>query len=141
MSRRNERHLRAKGRWISGSFLSLPHNLLRHENFKCLRAKPTKLLIDIAVQYRGTNNGDLCAPLSIMRERGWSSNDQLFRARKELVDRGFLRVSRQGGRNQCTFYALTWQPIDDCRGKLDITATTTAPHDWKRWTPPDGGST
>ena len=141
MSRRNERHLRAKGRWTSGSFLSLPHNLLRHENFKCLRAKPTKLLIDIAVQYRGTNNGDLCAPLSIMRERGWSSNEQLFRARNELVERGFLRVSRQDGRNQCTLYALTRQPIDDCRGKLDITATTTAPNDWKRWIPPDGGST
>ena len=141
MTRRNERYRRAKGRRASGSFLSLPHNLLRHKNFKTLRAKPTKLLIDIAVQYRGTNNGDLCAPLSIMRERGWSSNDQLFRARKEVVDRGFVRVSRQGGRNQCTLYALTWQPIDDCRGKLDINATTTAPHDWKCWTPPDSGST
>ena len=141
MTRRNERHLRTKGRRTSGSFLSLPHTLLHHPNFQGLRAKSVKLLIDLAAKYNGRNNGDLCAPLSIMRKKGWSSNEQLFRARNELVERGFLRVSRQGGRNQCTLYALTWQPIDDCGGKLDITATTTAPHDWKRWTPPDGGST
>ena len=61
--------------------------------------------------------------------------------KKELEEKGLIRVSRQGGRNQCTLYAITWQPIDDCSGKLDINATTTAPHDWKRWTPPDGGST
>ena len=141
MTRRNERHRRTRGRRISGSFLSLPHILLHHPNFQGLRAKSVKLLIDLAAQYKGWNNGDLCAPLSIMREKGWSSNEQLFRARNDLVERGFLRVSRQGGRNQCTLYALTWQPIDDCGGKLDITATTTAPHDWKRWTPPDRGST
>ena len=141
MTRRNERYRRTKGRRISGSFLSLPHTLIDHPNFQGLRAKSVKLLIDLAAQYKGWNNGDLCAPLSIMRKKGWSSNEQLFRARNELVERGFLRVSRQGGRNQCTLYAITWQPIDDCGGKLDINATTTAPHDWKRWTPPDSGST
>ena len=141
MTRHNERYRRAKGRRTSEPFLSLPYSLIRHKNFKTLKAKPTKLLIDIASEYNGRNNGDLCAPLSIMRERGWSSNDQLFRARKELVARGILWVSRQGGRNQCTLYALTWQPINDCGGKLDINATTTAPHDWKRWAAPDGGST
>ncbi len=141
MTRRNERYRRTRGRRISGSFLSLPHILIHHRNFQGLRAKSVKLLIDLAAQYNGRNNGDLCAPLSIMRQKGWSSNEQLFRARNELVERGFLRVSRQGGRNQCTLYAITWQPIDDCGGKLDINATTTAPHDWKRWTPPDSGST
>ena len=141
MTRRNERYRRTRGRRTSGSFLSLPHTLIDHPNFQGLRAKSVKLLIDLAAQYKGWNNGDLCAPLSIMRKKGWSSNEQLFRARNELVERGFLRVSRQGGRNQCTLYALTWQPIDDCGGKLDITATTTAPHDWKRWVPPNRGST
>jgi len=75
MTRHSQRRLQAKCRRVSGSFLSLPHNLLRHKNFKALKAKSVKLLIDLATQYNGRNNGDLCAPLSIMRERGWSSNE------------------------------------------------------------------
>ena len=41
-----------------------------------LSPRATKLLIDLLAQYRGYNNGDLCAPLSLMRERGWNSSDQ-----------------------------------------------------------------
>jgi hypothetical protein len=43
-----------------------------------------------------------------------------------------LAVSRQGGKNQCTLYALTFLAIDDCGGKLDIGETSRAPDDWKR---------
>ena len=96
-------------------------------------------MIDIAAQYNGRNNGDLCAPLSVMRKRGWKSSEQLFKARKDIVDRGLVRVARQGGLNRCTLYALTWFPIDECDGKLDIASTTTAPDDWKHPPDPDGG--
>jgi len=54
------------------------------------------------------------------------------RALKELEDAEFLIVSRQGGKNQCTLYALTFLAIDDCGGKLDIGETSRAPDDWKR---------
>ena len=131
MTSRNEKRRRLTGRQTTNSFLSLPHHVLNHENFRCLSPRATKLVIDIAAQYRGKNNGDLCAPLSLMRKRGWTSSDQLNKAKKELVEKDVIRVSRKGGLNKCNLYALTWFPIDECGGKLDIASTTTAPGRWK----------
>ena len=133
MSRRSERHRKAKGRASSGSFVSLPHSVLKHPAFATLTPRGTKLLIDLATQYRGKNNGDLSMPLSQMRSRGWNSSDQLQKAKNELIERGFIVVSRQGGRNKCSLYAITWQPIDDCKGKLDIGASNKPLNLWKDW--------
>ena len=83
MSRRSERHRKAKGRASSGSFVSLPHSVLKHPAFATLTPRGTKLLIDLATQYRGKNNGDLSMPLSQMRSRGWNSSDQLHKAKNE----------------------------------------------------------
>jgi hypothetical protein len=135
MTSRNEKRRRITGRQTTNSFLSLPHHVLNHENFRCLSPRATKLAIDIAAQYRGSNNGDLCAPLSLMRDRGWNSSDQLDKAKKELVRKDVIRVARQGGLNKCNLYALTWFPIDECKGKLDIASTITAPGNWKTGLP------
>ena len=119
-----------------------PHHVLNHEKFKTLSRRATKLLMDIAAQYRGSNNGDLCAPFSLMQKRGWTSNDQLHKAKRELVDKEVIMVTRQGGRNKCTLYAVTWFQIDECNGKLDVLTTKTAPIDWKKnmLNPSDGVS-
>ena len=141
MTTRNERRRRIKGRQTTNSFLGLPHHVLDHDNFRTLSPKATKLLIDIAAQYRGNNNGDLSATLSLMRERGWNSSDQLDKAKKELVGKDVIRVARQGGLNKCNLYALTWFPIDECKGKLDIASTTTAPVKWRnKNASPSGGA-
>ena len=141
MTNRNERRRRIKGRQTTNPFLSLPHHVLRHETFKTLSTRATKLLVDIAAQYRGNNNGDLSATLSLMRDRGWKSSDQLDKAKKELVGKDVIRVARQGGRNKCNLYALTWLPIDECKGKLDIASTTTAPVNWRnKNASPSGGA-
>ncbi len=139
MSRQSERRRKAKGRASSGSFVSFPHSVLKHPAFATLTTRATKLLIDLATQYRGKNNGDLSMPLSQMRNRGWNSSDQLHKAKNELLERGLILVSRQGGRNKCSLYAVTWQPIDECKGKLDIAPTHVAPHHWKRWIDPKCG--
>ena len=135
MTSRNEKRRRITGRQTTNSFLSLPHHVLNHENFRCLSPRATKLAIDIAAQYRGSNNGDLCAPLSLMRERGWNSSDQLHKAKKELIEKDVIWVTRQGGLNKANLYALTWFPIDECKGKLDVSPTTTAPVNWKNKLP------
>ena len=41
-------------------------------------------------------------------------------------------VSRMGGRNTCSLYALTFQAIDECKGKLDISSSIVASGDWKK---------
>ena len=135
MTSRNELRRLVKGRQTTGSFLRLPHHVLQHETFKTLSTRATKLLIDIAAQYRGSNNGDLSATLSLMRDRGWNSSDQLDKAKKELIRKDVIRVARQGGLNKCNLYALTWFPIDECKGKLDIASTITAPGNWKTGLP------
>ena len=126
----NERRRRIKGRQTIKQFLMLPHNVLNHPAFVSLNSRAVKLLLDIAVQYNGRNNGDLCAPLSLMSLRGWNSSDQLHKAKKELVRNELIMVSRQGGINKTTLFAVTWVPVDECNGKLDIAATRTAPVKW-----------
>ena len=139
MSRLNERRRRLKGRQSTKSFVMFPHELLEHVSVSHLSPRGAKLLLDIAVQYNGHNNGDLCAPLSLMKKRSWNSSDQLFKARKELIDRGLIKTSRQGGLNKCSLFALTWFQIDECEGKLDVRATSTPTHDWKQWPAPNCG--
>ena len=141
MTSPNERRRLVKGRQTTGSFLGLPHHVLDHDNFRTLSPKATKLLIDIAAQYRGSNNGDLCATFSLMKNRGRNSSDQLDKSKKELIKWDVIQLTRQGGRNKCNLYALTWFPIDECKGKLDIASTITAPVDWKIGSPdPSHGS-
>ena len=140
MTSQNELRRRIKGRQTTSPFLRLPHHVLDHENFRTLSKRATKLVIDIASQYRGCNNGDLCATFSLMRKRGWNSSAQLHKAKNELIERDVILVARQGGRNKANLYAVTWFPIDECNGKLDIASTKTAPVNWKTRLPcPPGG--
>ena len=127
MDKRN----RVKNRVNKGSFLAIPHELLRSENYASLSNKAVKCLLDISAQFNGSNNGDLSCTLKLMKKCGWNSNSQLDKAKKELLEKGFIVLTRQGGRNKCNLYAITWQPIDECNGKLDRPATKTALGYWK----------
>ena len=110
---------------IYPGFLSLHRPLLDCSDFISLKGNSIKLLIDIGQQFNGYNNGDLCASLSVMRKRGWNSNQQLSKALKELIDKNLIMQTKQGGLNiGPNLYAITWQPIDDCKGKLDVKPTT-----------------
>ena len=140
MTRPNETRRKIKGRQTIPPFVMFPRVLMLHKNFKTLSPRATKLVVDLASQYNGFNNGDLCASLGFLKNRGWNSSDQLFKARKELADRGMTVVARQGGLNLATLFALTWFPIDDCKGKLDIASTITPPGNWKRASRSHGGS-
>ena len=131
MTSENELRRRVKGRQTTKSFVMFPHDVMDHEKFRTLSPRASKLLLDIASQFRGNNNGDLCAPFKQMKKRGWRSSDQLNKAKKELVEKGFLLVSRQGGLNKPTLYAITWFAIHECSGKLDIKPTTTASRNWR----------
>ncbi len=122
---------KATGRGSGPSFVLLTHQMLMSENFRKLTPKAVKLLINIASQYKGKNNGDLAMTWEQMRGFGWTSKQTLYRARNELLKYGFLLVSRQGGKNRCSLYAITWQAVDECYGKLDIKPTAAAPGNWK----------
>ena len=115
----------------SRTFIALPHDVVNHHDYLNLSGNAVKLLIDIANQYNGHNNGDFCVAFSIMEKRGWKSKSNLSNAKKELLKKNMIKLTRQGGRNKPSLYAIVWQPIDDCKGKLDIKSTILAPRSFK----------
>jgi len=128
---------RHKGRRESGLFTLIPHAVQDCPNWKLCGGSAIKLLMDMARQYNGRNNGNLCASLSVLRHRGWSSPDTLNHALKELRHYGFIILTRQGGLHSPSLYALSWYGIDDCGGKLTCASPTLrAPGTWKNECPP-----
>ena len=127
------RNRKAKSKAIMfKGFFHLHRPLLDCEDFISLKGNSIKLLIDLGSQFNGYNNGDLCASLSVMRKRGWNSNQQLAKALKELLERNLIVQTKQGGLNLGpNLYAITWQPIDECNGKLDANPTTVAPRSFR----------
>lgn len=127
----------AKGRRSGGSFAAFPHAVLKTQKYAALSSWGVKLLVDICAQYNGRNNGDLQAAWSCMSKRGWHSKGTLHRAIQELESAGFILRTRQGGRNACSLFAVTWENIDECKDrrtgftKLDVGPTKVAAGTWK----------
>ena len=81
--------------------------------FTALSPYACKLLLELAGQYRGDNNGNLTVAWSIVHKRGWRSKTTLWRVKKELIEAGFIYVTRKGHMpSTCELLALTWFPLD-----------------------------
>ena len=119
---------RHKGRAESGSFLSVPHAVMDSSAWKQCNGTAIKLLLDIARQFNGRNNGDLCAAASVLPGL---APETRTRALRELRHYGLLLLTRQGGLHGTSLYALTWKPINECGDKLDVCPTVKPPGDWK----------
>ena len=129
----NNRRKRLIGRSECGPFLALPKAVVIQMQKKNLSTKGYKLLIDLFEQFNGKNNGDLTAAWSIMKEKGWKSSETLSNARKELVNLGFIQLTRQGTLRprSCSLYAVTWLCIDECGGKLEVKSTRAGSGAWQ----------
>ena len=106
-------------------FAMLWHDLMDLPEYIQLSHKSKNLLTELLRQYNGRNNGDFCLTLSVIKKRGWNSNDTIRSAAKELIEAELIILTRQGGRNMCSLYGITWEPIDECKNKLDIPPTKT----------------
>ena len=105
---------RYQGNRIGEGFVALPYSVLKSPLFLKLSPHAVKLLLDVAAQYRGNNNGDLSVAWKLMRLRGWRSEATLHKAKRELLNAGFLYEVRKGRRpNVCSLFALTWFTLDD----------------------------
>jgi len=133
---------KAKGRREGGTYVPLPTFVLASENFKSLSPRAKNLFLMMVTQLRfsvgGTNNnGDLAATHSIAKEWGFASKTTLKEAINELLDRGWIELTREthfgDGRNMPNLYAMTLWAIDDCGGKLKVPPTKVASGKWKEW--------
>ena len=120
-----------KGRRETGTYTGIPHAVQDCANWAACSGTAIKMLCDVARQYNGKNNGDLCGALSVLQRYGWKSDDTVFWALRELRYYGLIVLTRQGGLHAPSLYAVTWHAIDACGGKLDCAETTTPPGDWK----------
>ena len=122
---------RKKKNEIDYTFVAFPRHILRSREYYNLSAKAVKLLLDIFSQFNGKNNGDFCTVWPVMKKKGWKSRDTLTKALRELDDRGFIEKTRQGGKNLCSLYAVSWLPIHECENKLNVRATHTSSNLWR----------
>lgn len=133
-----DKRQKLKGRRSGPTFGAKPHHIFR-ANIKANQPSPASvlshmaahLLDNLVAQFNGTNNGDLSAAPKIMKLYGWTSQGSVHSALTELLANGFIEQTRQGGRNKCSLYALTWLAIDECGGKLDVSPTRVPSNLWK----------
>jgi len=112
------------------SFAGIPRKLILHPNYQKLNGNAVKLLVDLAFQFRGKNNGDLTTAFSVLSKRGWNSRQTIDRAKRQLIENELIIETRPGRFNnpggRCALYALTWESIDECPGKnLEVKSTVT----------------
>jgi hypothetical protein len=96
----------------------LPHSIFRSTAERpapvaALSKTALALLVDLAQQLNGSNNGNIAAAPATLAPYGWKSRGTVDDALVELVALGFLQPTRQGGRNRCSLYAVTWVGISE----------------------------
>ena len=101
----------------AGGFIALPWSVVDSPAYMNLSLSAKCLLIEIARQYKADNNGRLIATYSYLRKRGWVSADTITRAKRELINAGFIYETVMGHRpNKASRYALTFFTIDKLPG-------------------------
>jgi hypothetical protein len=129
----NRRHLRR--RRTGDYYAYIPVEVLTSDAHKSLPYYARAVLVAIAAQYRGNNNGDLAMTWQTGLSFGIWSKSHLVASLSELQHRGLIQKTKQGGKKPLgpTLYAITWQPIDDLRGKIASGPTTTPTNAWANW--------
>lgn len=105
---------------VSGGYTAIPWAVSDSVAYRGCSLAAKALLLDIARQHNGYNNGHLQASYKWLKSRGWNSNSVVQRARKKLEDRGLIVCTRKGGFGiGPSRYAVTWHTIHNFQG-LDI---------------------
>ena len=118
--------MRKKKSKSAAPFANIPHVVFECPDYISLSPYAVKLLMEMTYQYNGFNNGDLCPSITLMAKRGFKSSATLRKVICELVDARMLVLTRQGGKNLASLYAIAWQSIDECpKKRLEISSTTT----------------
>lgn len=93
--------------------MALPWSVLDCPAYGRLSMHARGLLLEVARQFVRDNNGRLLLSRAYMETRGWKSADMLTKAKRELLDGGFIFQTVQGHRpNKASWYAVTWQTLD-----------------------------
>ena len=121
---RNRGHKGDSGR-DAGGFIALPWSVLDCPAYAGLSHPARALLFELARQFVRDNNGRLLASAAYLAKRGWKSADVITRAKRDLIEAGFIHETVKGHRpNKASWYAVTWRTLDKIAG-FDPGATET----------------
>lgn len=130
---RNGKNQAFKKSTNGNTFTMLRHDLVNDPRFIKLSNSAKVAFLHLLAKYDGKNNGDLCAPLNRAKECFGLSSQGLKNALDELVSFKLLQVTRQGGKNQCSLYALTCFKLNDVeKAGIFIKSTERPSDEWKK---------
>jgi hypothetical protein len=118
---------------VDGPWLPMPIEFLRSRACATLSPHAIKLLMDMCSML-GANayaNGDLAVYAENMAVRGWTSSATLRAALQELLRAELIVITRQGGKNLCSLYAITLWPLHCNQEKLDVGPGAYTTSDWQ----------
>lgn len=101
----------------AGGFVAMPWAVLDSPAYQDLSHPAKGLLMEFARQYIRDNNGMLLASTAYLKARGWKSCSVVDRAKKELIEAGFIYETVKGQRpSKASWYAITWAALDHIDG-------------------------
>ena len=96
-----------------GGHCALPWCVIDSQAYQSLSYPAVALLIELARQRQGHDNGRYLLSGRYLATRGWRSKGVIERARRELLDAKLIYQTVQGHRpNKASWYALTWYTLD-----------------------------
>ena len=128
MSRSNHRRKRGGGR-----FARLPVVVLEHMAVTTLTHAAFRVLVLLAAQFNGFNNGALGITAKQATNAGIGSDKTLYRSLQELELRQLVELSYPASRvpPRPTMWSLTWLPLNDTPYSQSTRTPTHAYRDWK----------
>lgn len=121
---------------VKPPFTQWEHKIINSVELAETEACAVKLMFQLSGQLKAKNNGHLKITWPMFKHKGWKSNDTLTTAKRHLLSRKWLVLTRQGGRHQCSLYGFTFLPIYEGDDKLDIKPGSDLLGLWRK----DGGS-
>lgn len=107
---------------VSGGYSTIPHSVLDSASFIGASDKARSLILALARQHNGHNNGHLHLAKSWLAKQGYTCPASNLKATKELIERGLIIQTKWGGLNLgANLYALTWHIVSNFVG-LEIQA-------------------
>lgn len=127
MSRKHPRR-----KTTSGRFAMLPLYVLQSPAVQTLDHPTFRVLVLLAAEYMGTNNGALGITANQAFAQGIRSHHTLYKALRELRTRGLIKITCNASRNppRPTMHALTWLAVDDTQYSTGYFKAT---HNYRNW--------
>lgn len=118
-------------------FARIPVSVLESAAVTTLNHAALRVLVILASQWRGKDNGTLALTESYARRFGFNGRDTLYRSLRALEERGLIVCTRRGVKikNHFTLYALGWEAITHRDGKPLARPEPRDNSRWLKWKP------